>query len=93
MSTSPTKRWSFPRAELLPTYAFVASDAVKAEVRATGADIIDLGLGNPDRPTPAVIVEQLHQASGVGQNHRYHPGRGLHRLREAVSGWYRRRCR
>ena len=91
MSTSPTKRWSFPRAELLPTYAFVASDAVKAEVRATGADIIDLGLGNPDRPTPAVIVEQLHQASGVGANHRYHPGRGLFRLREAVSGWYRRR--
>ena len=38
MSTSPTKRWSFPRAELLPTYAFVASDAVKAEVAKAKAD-------------------------------------------------------
>lgn len=91
MSTLPSKRWSFPRAEQLPTYAFVASDAVKAEVRATGADIIDLGLGNPDRPTPQVIVEQLHQASAVGANHRYHPGRGLVGLRQAVCGWYQRR--
>lgn len=91
MSTSFTERWSFPRAELLPTYAFVASDAVKAEVRAAGADLIDLGLGNPDRPTPREIVEQLHQASTIGANHRYHPGRGLFRLREAVCAWYQRR--
>lgn len=91
MSTSSTERWSFPRAEQLPTYAFLASDAVKAEVRASGADIIDLGLGNPDRPTPRAIVEQLQQASTVGANHRYHPGRGLLRLREAVCGWYQRR--
>ncbi|HEY6728518.1 MAG TPA: aminotransferase class I/II-fold pyridoxal phosphate-dependent enzyme [Polyangiaceae bacterium] len=91
MSTSSTEHWSFPRAELLPTYAFVASDAVKAEVRASGADIIDLGLGNPDRPTPRQIVEQLQQASTIGENHRYHPGRGLFRLREAVCGWYQRR--
>src|SRR5690606_3543775 len=75
--TMPTTSWTFPRADLLPTYAFVVSDTVKAEVRATGADIIDLGLGNPDRPTPPAIVEQLQQASQVGQNHRYHPGRGL----------------
>lgn len=90
-STEPTKPWPFPRAEQLPTYAFVASDAVKAEVRASGADLIDLGLGNPDRPTPDVIVDQLRQASGVGANHRYHPGRGLFELREAVCGWYQRR--
>src|SRR5690606_41898491 len=87
----PNTRWSFPRAEQLPTYAFVASDAVKAEVRAAGADIIDLGLGNPDRPTPNAIVEQLHMASRVGANHRYHPGRGLFDLRVAVSEWYERR--
>jgi len=87
----PTTSWTFPRADLLPTYAFVVSDTVKAEVRATGADIIDLGLGNPDRPTPPAIVEQLQQASQVGQNHRYHPGRGLIDLRVALTGWYRRR--
>jgi alanine-synthesizing transaminase len=85
--------WSFPRAELLPTYAFVASDAVKAEVRAAGADIIDLGLGNPDRPTPHIIVEQLKIAAAVGANHRYHPGRGLLELRVAVTEWYQRRYR
>ncbi len=91
--TMPISGWSFPRAESLPTYAFVASDAVKAEVRASGADIIDLGLGNPDRPTPQAIVEQLHAASEVGQNHRYHPGRGLVALRQAVTDWYQRRYR
>lgn len=83
--------WSFPRSEQLPTYAFVASDAVKARVRATGADIIDLGLGNPDQPTPAVIVDELHEASRVGANHRYHPGRGLLDLRKAICEWYERR--
>ncbi len=83
--------WSFPRAELLPTYAFVASDAVKAKVRATGADIIDLGLGNPDQPTPATIVDRLTEAARVGANHRYHPGRGLLDLREAICEWYQRR--
>jgi alanine-synthesizing transaminase len=87
----PVQNWSFPRADLLPTYAFVASDAVKAEVRASGADIIDLGLGNPDKPTPDVIVRELHAASSVGANHRYHPGRGLMELRLAVSDWYQRR--
>lgn len=83
--------WSFPRAEQLPTYAFVASDAVKARVRATGADIIDLGLGNPDQPTPSVIVDKLHEAARVGANHRYHPGRGLLDLRRAICEWYEHR--
>lgn len=83
--------WSFPRAELLPTYAFVALDAVKAKVRAAGADLIDLGLGNPDRSTPQEIVEQLKLAAEVGKNHRYHPGRGLLDLREAACEWYGRR--
>lgn len=83
--------WSFPRAESLPTYAFVASDAVKAKVRATGADIIDLGLGNPDQPTPAAIVDRLAEAARVGANHRYHPGRGLLDLRHAIAEWYERR--
>lgn len=86
-----TDDWSFPRAEQLPTYAFVASDAVKARVRATGADLIDLGLGNPDQPTPSAIVDRLQEASRVGANHRYHPGRGLLDLRKAICEWYERR--
>ena len=56
--------WTFPRAQALPPYAFVVTDAVKARVRATGADIIDLGLGNPDRPTPPEIVARLHRENG-----------------------------
>ena len=55
--------WTFPRAQALPPYAFVVTDAVKARVRGTGADIIDLGLGNPDRPTPPEIVSKLQIAA------------------------------
>lgn len=83
--------WSFPRSEQLPTYAFVALDAVKAKVLATGADLIDLGMGNPDHTAPPLIVEQLKKAADVGKNHRYHPGRGLLDLREAACEWYARR--
>lgn len=83
--------WTFPRAESLPTYAFVVTDAIKARVRAQGADLIDLGLGNPDRPTPAAIVERLQAEAVITENHRYHPGRGLAALREAMGRWYQRR--
>ncbi|HEY3666415.1 MAG TPA: aminotransferase class I/II-fold pyridoxal phosphate-dependent enzyme, partial [Polyangiaceae bacterium] len=83
--------WTFPRAQALPPYAFVVSDAVKARVRATGADIIDLGLGNPDQPTPPEIVAQLHRTADTTENHRYHPGRGLLPLRKAAAAWYERR--
>jgi alanine-synthesizing transaminase len=83
--------WSFPRADSLPPYGFVMTDEVKARVRATGANIIDLGLGNPDRPTPQPIVDRLIETSSVGKNHRYHPGRGLLPLRQAASAWYERR--
>jgi alanine-synthesizing transaminase len=69
----------------------VVTDAVKARVRATGVDIIDLGLGNPDRPTPKAIVEQLHATADLTENHRYHPGRGLLPLRKAAAAWYERR--
>jgi alanine-synthesizing transaminase len=86
-----TQPWTFPRAEALPPYGFVITDAVKARVRATGADIIDLGLGNPDHPTPQPIVDRMHEAADVGKNHRYHPGRGLEPLRKAAAAWYERR--
>ena len=83
--------WKFARAQALPPYAFVVTDAVKARVRAAGADIIDLGLGNPDRPTPPEIVARLHATADTTENHRYHPGRGLEPLRAAAAAWYARR--
>jgi alanine-synthesizing transaminase len=83
--------WSFPRAESLPPYGFVITDAVKARVLATGADIIDLGLGNPDQPTPKPIVDRLLETAVIGKNHRYHPGRGILPLRHAASAWYEKR--
>jgi len=83
--------WSFPRAESLPPYGFVITDAVKARVLATGADIIDLGLGNPDQPTPKPIVDRLLETAVIGKNHRYHPGRGILPLRQAAAAWYEKR--
>ena len=89
--TYPEPKWPFPRADALPPYAFVTTDAAKAKVLATGADLIDLGLGNPDRSTPKEIVDVLHAAADIGKNHRYHPGRGLPELRSAFAAWYQRR--
>ena len=83
--------WSFPRVDSLPAYPFVVTDAAKARARAAGVDIIDLSLGNPDRPTPPAIVAELERAARVGENHRYHPGRGLPALREAAGRWWERR--
>jgi alanine-synthesizing transaminase len=89
--TFPEPAWPFPRADALPPYAFVTTDAAKAKVLAAGADLIDLGLGNPDRPTPPEILEVFHRSADVGKNHRYHPGRGLLELRQACAAWYARR--
>jgi len=86
-----SQAWPFPRADKLPPYAFVVTDAVKARVVAGGADLIDLGLGNPDRPTPPEIVAQLHAEADRPKNHRYHPGRGIPTLRAAAARWYERR--
>src|SRR6478609_6793774 len=83
--------WTFARADALPPYAFVTTDAAKAKVVAAGHDLIDLGLGNPDRATPREIVDVLHAAADVGQNHRYYPGRGLPELRGELAAWYARR--
>jgi alanine-synthesizing transaminase len=85
------KSWSFPRAEALPAYGFVITDAVTARVRASGADLIDLGLGNPDKPPPRAIIERMHEATDIAKNHRYHPGRGLLALREQAAAWYDKR--
>jgi alanine-synthesizing transaminase len=87
----PEPKWPFPRADALPPYAFVTTDAAKAKVLATGADLIDLGLGNPDHATPKEILDVFHASADIGKNHRYHPGRGLLELRQAFAAWYARR--
>src|SRR5690606_18128734 len=92
-SRAVTHHWSVPRAEALPTYAFVNTDEVKAKTRAAGTDLIDLALGNPDQTTPPQILERMGEAAQVGKNRSYYPGRELLELRKAVSEWYARRYR
>jgi alanine-synthesizing transaminase len=75
----------------LPPYVFVKVNAVKMAARRRGEDIIDLGMGNPDLPTPPHIVAKLMEAAGKGANHRYSASRGITKLRTAISDWYKRR--
>jgi LL-diaminopimelate aminotransferase len=75
----------------LPPYLFAELDRRKAALRAKGVDIIDLGVGDPDLPTPPRIVERMREAVLNPQNHRYPSYEGLREFREAVSRWYERR--
>jgi alanine-synthesizing transaminase len=59
------------------------------EARRKGEDIIDLGMGNPDLPTPKHIVDKMIDAVQKSKNHRYSASRGITRLRHAISDWYR----
>ncbi len=79
------------RLSRLPPYLFAEIDRMKREARARGMDIIDLGVGDPDQPTPPHIVEKLKAAAADRANHRYPSYEGLPRFREAVAGWYGRR--
>jgi alanine-synthesizing transaminase len=75
----------------LPPYVFAQVNALKTELRRAGEDIIDLGMGNPDLPTPKHIIDKLVEAAQKPHNHRYSASRGITRLRDAISGWYKRR--
>ncbi len=81
----------FSRIRRLPPYVFNIVGELKAQARARGEDIIDFGMGNPDRPTPRHIVDKLVEAVQRGDTHRYSVSRGIPRLRKAICGWYRRR--
>ena len=81
----------FPRIRRLPPYVFNIVNDLKAAARARGEDIIDFGMGNPDRPTPQHIVEKLIQAAKRPDTHRYSMSRGIPRLRRAICSWYKRR--
>ena len=75
----------------LPTYVFAELDELKAAARQRGIDLIDLGMGNPDRPTPQPIVEAIRDAVMNPENHRYPNFKGKPEFREAVSEWMKRR--
>jgi alanine-synthesizing transaminase len=81
----------FPRITRLPYYVFNIVNELKMKARREGEDIIDLGMGNPDQPTPHHIVDKLIEAAQNGRNHRYSVSRGIYKLRVAISDWYKRR--
>jgi alanine-synthesizing transaminase len=80
----------FRRIHDLPPYVFATVDQLKRELRRDGRDVIDLGFGNPDIPSPAVAVEKLSEAAARPTNHRYSASRGLPNLRAAVCERYER---
>jgi alanine-synthesizing transaminase len=81
----------FRRIPDLPPYAFAEIDRLKVELRRAGEDVIDLGFGNPDLPSPEVAVEKLCEAARKPRNHRYSASRGIPRLRGAICDLYERR--
>ncbi len=79
------------RIDNLPPYLFARIDEMKAKKRAEGVDVIDLGVGDPDLPTPPHIVQALIDAAKDPDNHHYPSYLGMQSFREAVAGWYQRR--
>jgi alanine-synthesizing transaminase len=85
------RRMEFRRIHALPPYAFAEIDALKVDFRRAGVDVIDLGFGNPDIPSPPIAVEKLAEAARNPRNHRYSMTRGVPRLRLAITDLYKRR--
>ncbi|WP_289034046.1 LL-diaminopimelate aminotransferase [uncultured Roseibium sp.] len=81
----------FHKTRRLPPYVFEEVNRLKAKARAAGADIIDLGMGNPDLPTPKHIVDKLTEVVQDPRSHRYSASKGIHGLRKAQAAYYGRR--
>ncbi len=81
----------FHRIRRLPPYVFAEVNAAKARARAAGQDIIDLGMGNPDSPTPPHIVAKLVETVQDPRTHRYSTSKGIPGLRRALAAYYKRR--
>jgi alanine-synthesizing transaminase len=81
----------FRRINALPPYAFAQIDALKMQLRRAGEDVVDLGFGNPDLPSPKVAVDKLIEAVQNPRNHRYSLSRGLPKLRLALADLYERK--
>jgi alanine-synthesizing transaminase len=86
-----TMQEEFYRIKRLPPYVFAEVNALKARARAAGRDVIDLGMGNPDGPTPEHIVKKLVEAVQNTRSHGYSVSRGIAGLRRAYAGYYARR--
>ena len=81
----------FHRIRRLPPYVFAEVNAAKAKARTAGEDIIDLGMGNPDSPTPRHIVDKLIETVQDPRSHRYSVSQGIPGLRRALATYYQRR--
>jgi alanine-synthesizing transaminase len=81
----------FHRIRRLPPYVFEQVNRVKAKARNEGADIIDLGMGNPDLPTPEHVLDKLRETIGKPRTDRYSASKGIAGLRKAQAGYYERR--
>ncbi|KAA0970733.1 LL-diaminopimelate aminotransferase [Aureimonas fodinaquatilis] len=81
----------FHKVRRLPPYVFEEVNRKKAAARARGVDIIDLGMGNPDLPTPSFVVDKLCEAIRDPRTHRYSASKGIAGLRRAQAGYYERR--
>ncbi|SEQ78236.1 alanine-synthesizing transaminase [Pseudovibrio axinellae] len=81
----------FHKTRRLPPYVFEQVNRLKAKARAAGADIIDMGMGNPDLPTPQHIVDKLVETVQNPRTHRYSSSKGIPGLRKAQAGYYERR--
>jgi len=75
----------------VPPYLFAEIDKKKAELMRNGADIVDLGIGDPDTPTPKRIINKFHKAVDDPKNHNYPPYEGIAPFRAAVAQWYKKR--
>ena len=81
----------FHRIRRLPPYVFAEVNTAKAKARGAGEDIIDLGMGNPDSPTPPHIVAKLIETVQDPRSHRYSVSKGIPGLRRALASYYERR--
>src|SRR5580704_12514418 len=81
----------FHRVRRLPPYVFEQVNKLKAKARAAGADIVDLGMGNPDLPAPKHVIDKLVETVGKPRTDRYSASKGIAGLRRAQAGYYGRR--
>jgi len=84
-------RHDFDKLNRLPPYVLAEVIDLMKSARRAGEDIVDLGMGNPDMPTPTHVVEKICEAARDPRNHRYSVSRGVPNLRAAIAEWYRRR--
>lgn len=89
--TKPMSTMLAQRIRELPPYLFARIDELKNEARAKGADIIDLGIGDPDLPTPPHIIDELQKAAAEPRHHRYPSYQGMLEMRQAGATYYKKR--